>query len=177
MGAGCEFAGGFLFEEVENFGVLNLVSGRPERGAFAFFCRGHQVFVVGKAGRVIEKIADGDGFTVGGKIGEDIGEGVVVAELAVADEQHDGHGGELLGAGGEAEIGFRVDFGEGAEFASAIAALECGAAIFADEDGEARGVGAGKRGEEGIEGGGHLVLRGLRGGWNDNEDKEQRKRT
>jgi hypothetical protein len=52
------------------------------------------------------------------------------------DEQHDGHGGELLGAGGEAKVGLRIDCGEGAEFASAVAALEYGATIFADEDRE-----------------------------------------
>ncbi len=125
-----------MFEEVENFGVLNLVGAGPDPGSFAFFCSGHQIFVIRQARSVVQEIADGDGLAVGGKIGEDVGEFVVVAQLAVVDEQHDGHSGELLGAGSQAEIGLRVDFGEGVEFARAIAAFEYGAAIFADEDGE-----------------------------------------
>jgi len=32
---------------------------------------------------VVQEIADGDGLAVGGKIGEDVGEFVVVAQLAV----------------------------------------------------------------------------------------------
>jgi hypothetical protein len=53
------------------------------------------------------------------------------------DEQHDGHGGELLGAGSEAEIRLCIDLSEGAEVANAVAAFESGSAIFADEDGYA----------------------------------------
>ncbi len=60
---------------------------------------------------MVQEIADSDGFAVGGEIGENVGEFVFVAELAVVHEQHDGHGGELLGAGGQAEICFRIDFG------------------------------------------------------------------
>ncbi len=86
---------------------------------------------------MVQKIANGDGFAVDGEIGEDAGEFVVVAKLAVMDEQHDGHGGELLGARGEAEVGVRVDLGERAKFADAVAAFEHGAAIFADEHGDA----------------------------------------
>ena len=59
---------------------------------------------------MIQEIADGDGFTVGGEIREDVGEGLVVAEFSVMDEKHDGHGGKLFGAGGQAEIGVGVDF-------------------------------------------------------------------
>jgi len=52
------------------------------------------------------------------------------------DEEHDGHGGELLGAGREAEICLRIDFGAGAEVADAVAAFENGVAIFTDEYGD-----------------------------------------
>jgi hypothetical protein len=52
-------------------------------------------------------------------------------------EQHDRHCGELLGAGSEAKIGSRVDFGERAEVAGAIAAFENGLAIFDSKDSEA----------------------------------------
>src|SRR5260370_10625751 len=96
------------------------------------------MFVIRKARSVIQQMEKGDGFTVGGEIGEDVGEIVVVAKLAVMDKQHDGHRGELLGAGGEAKIGLRVDLGERAEVADAVAAFERGAAIFADEHGDAR---------------------------------------
>jgi hypothetical protein len=92
------------------------------------------------------------------------------------DEQHDGHGGELLGAGSEAEVGLRVDFGEGAEFAGAIAAFECCVAIFADENGEARGVCIGEGGENCVESWCYWVLRGSSGQRNVEEDKENREK-
>ena len=39
---------------------------------------------------MVEQIADGNGFSVGGKLGKEVGEVVVVMQFAVAGEQHDG---------------------------------------------------------------------------------------
>src|ERR1700758_688362 len=58
------------------------------------------------------------------------------------DEEHDSHGGELLGDGREAEIGVLVNSVERAEIGYAIAALEDRAAIFDDNDGR---TGRGRR--------------------------------
>ena len=54
---------------------------------------------------MVQKIANGDAFPVLREVGEDIGEPVLVAQLAIARQQHDRHGGELLGARRQAEIG------------------------------------------------------------------------
>lgn len=81
---------------------------------------------------MIEEIADGDGFSVGGEFRENFGEGLVVAKFAVVDEEHDGHGGELFGAGGQAEVGVGVDFCGGVEVAEAVAAFEKFLAVFQD---------------------------------------------
>lgn len=86
---------------------------------------------------MIEEVANRDGFSVLGKIWKNIGKASVVGQLMVVDEQHDGHGGELFGAGGEAEVSCGVDFRARRRFAKAVAALEDDAIVFADEDGEA----------------------------------------
>jgi len=74
-----------LFEKLQHLSVLNLVGCAPDRRAFAFFGGVHEVFVIGQAASVREQVANGDGFSVGGEIGEDLGERGVVAELAVVD--------------------------------------------------------------------------------------------
>lgn len=89
----------------------------------------------------------------------------IVGELTVVDEQHDGHGGELLGAGGEAEVCNGVDFCVRAQIAHAVAAFEDGTTVLADEDGKTRRVGLSGAGEDGVD----LILARLtlrrRGGW------------
>jgi len=94
LGAGRKFSGRLLLEEFEDAGVEDL-------GDF-FLGRvgvlgGEEVFVVGKSGGVGEEMADGDVFSVGGEVGEDVGEMVVVVELAVVHQEFDAGGGELLG--------------------------------------------------------------------------------
>jgi hypothetical protein len=103
-------------------------------------------------------MADSDGAAIGGEFREDFGERPVVAKLSIVDEEHDGRRGELLGAGGEAEVGLGVDVVEGAEVADSVAALEDGAAMVADEDCESGGGPIGEGGEDGID------LLGERGG-------------
>src|ERR1035441_9359041 len=92
------------------------MGGAPS-GTVDFFSGVHQVFVVRQTRGVGEQMSDGDGAAIGGEVREDAREFAVVLELAVMDQQHDGHGGELLGDGGQAEIGLPVDFGGGAEVA------------------------------------------------------------
>src|SRR6266704_2813482 len=48
-------------------------------------------------------------FPAYGKIGEDFRERFVVAEFSIVHQQHDGHGRELFGEGGEPEIRMRID--------------------------------------------------------------------
>ena len=83
---------------------------------------------------MVQEMANGDGLSVGGELGEDLGERLVVAEFTVMDEEHDGHGCELLGDGREAEIGVLINLVERAEIGYAIAALKDRAAIFDDND-------------------------------------------
>src|SRR5215472_1948138 len=49
-------------------------------------------------------MADGDGFSVGGKAGEDFCERRLVSQLAVMHQKQDGQGRELLGDRGQAKI-------------------------------------------------------------------------
>ena len=78
---------------------------------------------------MVEQVADRDGFAVGGEFGEEIGEVVVVVQLAVVDEQHDAGRCELLGEGCEAEICGGVDGVEGAEIGDAVSAAKDGLAL------------------------------------------------
>ena len=50
------------------------------------------------------------GLPLGGELVEEVGEPVFVAQLAVVNQQHGAHGGELLGERGEPEIGPAADF-------------------------------------------------------------------
>src|SRR6266849_10784440 len=54
---------------------------------------------------MVQEVSNGDGLAVGGEIGKKFRERLVVAKFSVVDEQHDGHGGELLRERSEAEIG------------------------------------------------------------------------
>ena len=54
---------------------------------------------------MVQEVSNGDGLAVGGKIGKELCERLVVAKFSVVDEQHDRHGGELLRERSEAEIG------------------------------------------------------------------------
>src|SRR6266481_789717 len=100
----------FLFsQQIQDFTVLNLSSRRPGC-LILFFQRIHKVFIVGQTGSVIQEIANSDRFSVSGKIRKELRERLVVAQFSVADEEHDGHGRELLGKRSEPEIRVRVDF-------------------------------------------------------------------
>ena len=76
-------------------------------------------------------------FPVFRKVGEDIGEPVFVAQLAIVHQQHDRHRGELLGARRQAEIGVLVNFPPGTQISYAITALEHDASVLDDEHGAA----------------------------------------
>src|SRR5207253_9353264 len=95
-------------------------------------------------------MANTDGLAIRRKIGEDIGEPRVVAELAVVHQQHYRHGGELLGAGGQAEISLRGDGRAGLQGAHAESALVVSAAVLTDQDGPA-GLIWRERGEDFVE--------------------------
>src|SRR5690348_3686261 len=112
----------------------------------------HQIFVGDEAGRVIQQIANGDGAAVRGEFRENILESLIVTQLAVMNEEHDGDGGELFGAGGEAEIRARINRQIGAQVAHAVDVFEKRATILADENSEAGLIRRGDNlGENGIE--------------------------
>ena len=79
-------------------------------------------------------------FPVFRKVGENVGEPVFVAQLAIVHQQHDRHGGELLGARCQAEIGVRVDLAPGTQIGYAIATLEHDYSVLDDEHGARRGL-------------------------------------
>src|ERR1051326_2863257 len=105
----------------------------------------HQVFVVGQPRGVGEQVTDGDGAAVGGKDWKDLGESGVIAQFVIVHKQHDGHGGELLGKRGEAEVRTAIDGGLRTKIAHAVAVLENRAAVLAYEDGTAGRMWAGER--------------------------------
>lgn len=116
---------------------------------------------------MVEQVADGDGFSVGGELGKDVGEMVVVVEFAVVDEQHDARCGELLGERGQAEICLVVYGAEGAKVGNSVAAAEDGLAVVDDED---RGAGSGggfQWGEDGVD-----LVGGDLGGGGGGEERE-----
>ena len=82
---------------------------------------------------MVQKIANGDRFSVFRKVGEDIGEPVFVTQFAIMHQQHDRHRGKLLGARRQTEIRMRVNLAQGTQIGDAVTTLEDGAAIFDDE--------------------------------------------
>src|SRR5205814_5901560 len=87
----------------------------------------------GQAGGVIEQMANTDGLAIRREIRKNVGEARVVAQPAVMRQQHYRYGGELLGAGGQAEIGLRADGCASLQIAHAESALVDGVAVFLDQ--------------------------------------------
>ena len=106
------------------------------RGRAALLGRRHQVLVVREAGRVGQQVADRDLLPVSRERREEVGERVLVSELAVADEQHGGHRRELLGHRGEAEARGRVD-AAATKVAEPVPAREDRLPVLPHERGEA----------------------------------------
>ncbi len=82
---------------------------------------------------MVEEIPDRDVFAVSGKIREYFRECLVIAQLPIVDEQHDGHGGELLGEGRKPEVRVCVDFRVSAQVRVAVAFFKRGAPVLANE--------------------------------------------
>src|ERR1700730_4458858 len=89
-----KLAAGLVLEKLEHARVVNLRNSIARR---ADSCLRHQIFVVAQARGMVKEVAHSDGFAVGGKLRKDIAEAVVIMQLAVAYQQHDGGGGELFG--------------------------------------------------------------------------------
>ena len=99
---------------------------------------------------MIQQVSNSDRFSVGREIGKDFRERLVVAEFSVVYEQHDGHGGELLGEGSKPEIRMCVDLRFQTEIADAVTAFEHGAAILVHQHCETRSIRRSHSGENGI---------------------------
>ena len=112
--------------------VVDLADGSPGRRAALVRGR-HQVLVVGQPRGVGEQVTDRDPLPVRREGRNEVGERVLVTQLAVAHEQHDGSGRELLGDRGQAESRCRVDPLARAQVAHTVAALEDGLAVLAHE--------------------------------------------
>src|SRR5215469_7547937 len=143
--------GGLLLEELQDLGVLNLMSVGPQPRISWGLGGDHQVLVVRETRGVIQQVANGDGFSVVGKSRKNFRQASDVSERTVVHEKHDGHGGELLGAGGQAEIRDGVDFGPGVEVVDAVAALEDYAIISPYKNGDTGRGGRSYRGKYGID--------------------------
>ena len=100
---------------------------------------------------MIEQVPDRDRFSIVWKIRKDFGKRFVVAEFAALHQEHDGHGGELLCKGSQAEIRVRIDFRFCAEIAHTVAMFEDGFAILAYQRGEARRVRGGHAGKKRVD--------------------------
>ena len=83
---------------------------------------------------MVEEIADRDGPAVFGEIREEIRQTVLVAELPVVHEQHDGGGRELLRDRGQTEVGLAVDRAHGLQVRDTAGADVNGAPILHHED-------------------------------------------
>jgi hypothetical protein len=129
---------GFLFsQQIQDFTVLNLSSRRPGC-LILFFEPIHKVFIVGETGSVIQEILNRDRFSISGKIRKDFREPLVIAQFSVADEKHNGHGGQLLGTRGEPEIRVRVNFRFRTEVAHPVGLLKTVFRSLTDQDGKPR---------------------------------------
>ena len=102
---------------------------------------------------MVQQVAYGDGVAVRGEIGKDVRDGVFVVQFPVMDQKHDRHGGELLGAGREAEVGGVVDRSKRAEVSDAVTVPERGVIVLSDEDRESGSAGTCERREDGVEAG------------------------
>ena len=99
---------------------------------------------------MVEEVTDGDGAAVFGEVREDVGQAVLVAELAVADEQHDGRGRELFRDRGQAEGRPAVDRAHALQVPDAARAEVDDLPVFEDDDPRAGlALGADAR-EEGV---------------------------
>jgi hypothetical protein len=110
---------------------------RPQR-PLGFFCFFHECFVIGQTGGVVQQISNGDGFPVGWEIRENFGERFIVAQLAVMNQQHDSHGGKLLGERGQAKIRSRIDFFGRTQFLQAITFAKENVSVLLNQSSHAR---------------------------------------
>lgn len=100
---------------------------------------------------MVEQIADRNGFAVRRKFREEVGEVVVVVELAVANQEHDARRRELLGERCQPEVGLPVDGMESTEIGDAVAAAEDHLTAMDYQDGGAGSGGGFQGGEDGID--------------------------
>src|SRR5581483_12061895 len=92
--------------------------------------RRHEVLVVFEPRGVVKQGSDRDALAIIRKIGEDVGEAVFIAQLAVVDQQHDGGRGKLLGQRSEAEVGVGLYGSVSTKICNAVATLNLDFAVF-----------------------------------------------
>jgi hypothetical protein len=126
-----------LLEQGQDLVVTDLALGGPDR-PFLLLGVFHEHLVVGQTGGVGQQVADRHAASVRGKAGKGPGQGVVVAQPAVAHEQHDRGRRHLLRHRGEAEARAGVDRRARAQVANAVPVREDGSAIGPHEHGQAR---------------------------------------
>ncbi len=123
----------------------------------------HDVFIIDQARGVIQQLADGDCVSVSREVRKDVREMVLVAQLAIVNQQHDRHGGELLANRSQAKVRFRTDLLQGSQVGYAIAFSEYRPA-FLDYEHRATGIVHGDEfRKQAVDGrGGNLGERGAR---------------
>jgi len=131
MGAGSELAATLLLEQFQHARVENLRNFFLGRVGILLH---QEIFIVRQSGSVVEQVANCDGFSVGREFGGDVGEMVIVVELAIVDEEHDACRRELFGKRCQPKVRLRVDRAQGAKVGDTISATENGLAVADDED-------------------------------------------
>src|SRR5579864_1488601 len=76
---------------------------------------------------------------------------LVIAQFSIAHQQHDRHGGELLGERCQSKVRFRINLRYCPQIANPVAAPEHYTSVFLDKNGEPRRPVIRKRREDGIE--------------------------
>ena len=89
-----KLAGGLLFEQLQHARIKNLRNLLFRRVGILLH---ENILVVRQSGSVVQQIANRDRLAVSGKLGEEVGEVIVVVKLAVPHQQHDAGCRELLG--------------------------------------------------------------------------------
>ena len=101
---------------------------------------------------MVHELAQRHGFRVGRQLGDVLADAVVEREPAVAGEQQQGKGGELLRGRGDIEDGVGVDGGAALDIGEAIAGGMDERAVADDTDGAARLHALCEALEEGVDG-------------------------
>ena len=100
---------------------------------------------------MVEQVTNRDGLAVFRKFREEVGEMVVIVQLAVARQQHDARRRELLGKRRQTKIRLRIDGVPRVQIGNAVSATKDGPPIADHEHGGARRVAQLQRSKDSVD--------------------------